>query len=163
MMRDKIYLVLIMSLSVVLTLAADQALGGSRGAAGTKSTSFHTPTHPSVGRSRQLHRGRHTGRARHRGAFWPAVGAFTYGPAFRQPEGPEVDVTEPKSGDTHYTCTYDIPWDWVHRCPPFVGSSDPLSESPAPVITPIVPGCPSETVTVPRGNGKEQTVTIVRC
>src|SRR5664280_784056 len=59
------------------------------------------------------------------------------------------------SGYFHYTYTYDVPWDAVHRYPPVVSPSEP-------VVRPYVPGCPAQTVTVPMGDGKEQTVTIVR-
>jgi len=79
-----------------------------------------------------------------------AAGGFFYGPANG---GPEIAITEPISGGVRYTCTVDIPWDWVHRCPP-------LNREPAfkQRVTPIVPGCPAETVRI-----GERTVTIVRC
>ena len=160
MMRDKIYLALIMSLGVVLTLASGQAFGGSGAAFGAKSASSHSTFHPIVRRSQHLHKGRHTRRAGHTGALWPTVGTFSNTP---ENPAPEVGVTGPRPGESHYTCTLDIPWDWVHRCPPFVGSSQSLPKSFDPVTTPIVPGCPSVTVKVPTGDGKEQTVTIVRC
>jgi hypothetical protein len=65
------------------------------------------------------------------------------------------------SGSDAYTCTLDIPIDWAQRCPP-IRSSEPAF---APLVTPYVrePACPAQTVTVPMSDGKEQTITIVRC
>jgi hypothetical protein len=70
---------------------------------------------------------------------------------------PSVDVTEPTSGNVHYTCTLDNSCDWAHRRLNFY---DPPSE---PVVTPSVPGCSAQHVTVRMDKGKEQTITIVRC
>jgi hypothetical protein len=149
MMCNKISAALIISCSVALTLASNETFGASLAAHGGKSASTHSTFHSSVARSRHHHGGRDTG------AFWPAAGGYYYGPANGEPE---VVVTEPKSDDVRYTCTLDIPWDWVHRCP------NPPEPPPAPVvIMPSVPGCPAQRVTLPMGNGKEQTVTIVRC
>ena len=150
-MAYKVYAAFIASLGVALTLASSESFGRSGAANAGRSASTHSTSHRSVARSLHHHHGRNTG------AFWPAAGGFFYNP----PNGePELDITQPQSGDVHYTCTYDIPWDWAHRCPPFVSSSEPPS---APVVRPYVPGCPAQTVTVPMGDGKEQTVSIVRC
>lgn len=65
--------------------------------------------------------------------------------------------TAPDTG--RYTCTLDIPWDWVHRCPPLGPSRTP----PPPVAVPYSPPCPAQTVTVPGRYGQERTVSIVRC
>jgi hypothetical protein len=93
--------------------------------------------------------------------FWPAAAGLYYGPANGKSE---VDVSEPVLAGSRDTCTYDIPWDWVHRCPPFAGSPEPVVAPVAPlVVIPRVTGCPAQTVTVPMGDGKEQTITIVRC
>ncbi len=105
-MMRKMYPAFIMSLSVVLTLASNQAFGGSRATNG----------------------------------------------------GLNVDVDRPISRDTPFACTYDVPWDWVHRCPPFVSPLDP----PSPPVV-LRPGCLTQSVTVPGADGKDQTVTIVRC
>jgi hypothetical protein len=149
-MAYKMYAAFIASLGVALTLASSESFGRSGAASGGKSALTHSTSHPSIARS-QHHHGRNTG------AFWSAAGGFFYNP----PTGePKVDVTQPQSGDVHYKCTYDIPWDWAHRCPPFVSPSEPSS---APVVRPYVSGCPAQTVTVPMGDGKEQTVSIVRC
>jgi len=84
------------------------------------------------------------------GAFWPADEGFYYGPSNGEPIG---DGAQPTSGDVHYTYTYDVPWDWAHRYPPAVTPSD----------RPYVPSCPSEAVTVPGRDGREQTVNVMRC
>jgi hypothetical protein len=149
-MTYKMYAAFIASLGVALTLTSNGTFGASSAMRGGKSASTHSTSHPSVARSPHQRRGRHSG------AYWPTAGGFFYG----QTNGePEINVTEPTPGNTRYTCTLDIPWDWVHRCPPFENPSPP----PAPVFIPSVPGCPAHTTTVMMGNGKEQTVTIVRC
>jgi hypothetical protein len=53
------------------------------------------------------------------GGFWPAgVGVF-YG-APNVIDEPVVQAPPPKtSDDLRFTCVYDIPWDYVHRCPQF--------------------------------------------
>ena len=150
-MAYKMYAVFIASLGVALTLASSGPFGRSGAANAGRPASTHSTSHRSVARSLRHHHGLNTG------AFWPAAGGFFYNP----PNGePTVDFPQPQSGDVHYMCTYDIPWDWAHRCPPIVGSSEPPS---AQVVRPYVPACPAQTVTVPTGDGKEQTVNIVRC
>ena len=79
--------------------------------------------------------------------FWPGDSSF-YGPSNGEPI---LDGTQGASRDIHYT--YDVPWDWAHRYPPAVAPSD----------RPYVPGCGSETVTVPGHDGEERTVNVVRC
>jgi hypothetical protein len=154
MMCNKMYAALIMFFSAALTIASNQAFGET-----------HLTFHPTVTLSLDHHGGRHTGahhrgrhtRAHHRGRnIGTAVGGFFYGPANAEPE---VVVTEPQlSGETPYTCSLDIPWDFVHRCP-----SPPEPASGPNIIPSVTPGCPAQHVTIPMGDGKEQTVTIVRC
>ena len=81
--------------------------------------------------------------------FWPGDGFFN------EPSNgePIAGAAPPISGDTHYTYTYDVPWDWAHRYPPAVTTSD----------RPYVPSCGAETVTVPGRDGGERTVNVVRC
>ena len=135
----------IASLSVVaLMLAANETFAGSGAALRGGFTSTHSISHPSVAQSLRHHRRNNVGTLR------PAVGGFFYGPSNGEPM---VDVTQPISGDIHYTYTYDVPWDWAHRYPPAVTPSE----------RPYVPSCPAETVTVPGHDGKEQTVSIMRC
>jgi hypothetical protein len=85
-----------------------------------------------------------------------AAGIFFHGPANGQPG---VVVRAPLSAHADYTCTLNIPWDWPHRCPP-LSPPEPTSDL---VIRPNVPDCPAQTVKVPMADGKEHTVTIVRC
>ena len=130
---------LIASLSAVaLMLAANEtfARGGS--------ASTHSISRPSAARSFRHH---HRDNA---GAFWPGVGDYSDGPSNGEPM---AGVAQPMSGDIHATCTYDIPWDWAHRCPPAVAPSD----------RPYAPSCLAETVTVPGYGGAEHTVSITRC
>jgi hypothetical protein len=87
--------------------------------------------------------------------FGASLGGYYYGSAN---SGPDVVIKEQKIYDDHYTCTLDMPWDWVHRCP------SPSERPPTPVVAvPSVPGCAAQRVTVPMGDGKEQTVIINRC
>lgn len=84
-----------------------------------------------------------------------AVRGFSSGAAN---DGLGVVVAEPLSSDARNTCTLDIPWDWAHRCPPLSSHS-----APEPVIKPFVLGCPTQTVKISTADGKQRTVTIVRC
>jgi hypothetical protein len=84
------------------------------------------------------------------GNFWPGFGDYSNGPYGE----PAIGGTQPVSGEIRNTCTYDIPWDWVHRCPPAI----------APSERPYAPSCPEETLTFPGGYyGTEKTVNIIRC
>ena len=99
---------LIASLSVVaFVLAASETFADPAVVRGGVFAPPHPTSHPSVGRS--LHHRRGTG------GIWPTAGGFFYGPS---DDEPMVDARQPKtSDDIRYTCTYDIPWDYVHRCP----------------------------------------------
>ena len=133
----------IASLSVVaLMLAANETFARSGGAPRGAVASTHPIFRPSVAQSLRHHRRNNVGN------FWP--GGFFYGPSNGEPL---VDVTPPASNDVRYTYTYDVPWDWAHRYPPAVIPSD----------RPYVPSCPAENVTVPGRDGKERTVSIMRC
>ena len=103
---------LIASLSVVaLVLAASEALADP-GVAHGAGVAPQRPAFPSFPRSHHHHpRG---------GGFWPAGGGVLYGLPSDTVEQPVVAAPEPKrSDDLRYTCVYDIPWDYVHRCPQF--------------------------------------------
>jgi len=144
------------SLGVVLTLASRQAIGqaGVLHGAVSHSAARHSPFHPSVIRSH------HRNNLRNRGAFFPANGGFFFGSSNGQPN---VEVAQPMgaiSGDFHYTYKQDFPWDWAHRYPPSLFASP--AEPPAPPVA-LRPGCPAQTVTVPGADGKDQTITMVRC
>src|SRR4051794_8570461 len=140
-MTYKIYGALIASLSAALILATSEA--SARTAAGARNAVARPIARPLAVHSLRHHRGRNL--------FWPGVDGTYYGPDGRA-------VTEgyppaPGSNDVRYTYTYDVPWDWAHRFPPNVAPSD----------RPYVSSCPEETVTVPRRNGEDQTISIMRC
>jgi hypothetical protein len=133
----------IASLGAVALLLAASETSARSGAGARGGFSTHSTSHRSVAQSLRHHRRNNAG------IVWPAVGGFFYGPSNGEPM---VDVTQP-SGDLHYTYTYDVPWDWAHRYLPAVTPSERA----------YVPGCPAETVTVPGHDGKEQSVSIMRC
>jgi hypothetical protein len=85
--------------------------------------------------------------------FWPGTGGFFLGGSAAEVA---ADHTQPISGDFHYTYTYDVPWDAVHRYP------NPVMPTVS-VVRPYSPGCPAQSVAVPMADGKEQTINIVRC
>ena len=104
---------LIASLSVVaLVLAASEGSADPGVAHGAAGVAPQRPAFPSFPRSHHHHpRG---------GGFWPAGGGVLYGLPSDTVEQPVVAAPEPKrSDDLRYTCVYDIPWDYVHRCPQF--------------------------------------------
>lgn len=83
-------------------------------------------------------------------------------PLVASPPAVTVGVAQPISGgDTNFTYSLDVPWDWAHRYPPgfFAGAA----EAPAPALVVHAPGCRTQDVTVGSDNGKQQTMTIVRC
>jgi hypothetical protein len=152
----KVYAAFTMSIGVALTLASNQAFGGSGAAHGVVSASTHPTFRPSVARLSHHHR--------NAGNFWnffPGAGGFLWDSSYGQPG---VDATPPVSGpisnDVTYTYKYDVPWDWAHRYPPGYFGGPPAPHSP-PVA--YVPGCSTQTVTVPGTDGKDQTVNMVRC
>jgi hypothetical protein len=144
-MTRKMYGALIASLSVAaLLLAANETFAGSGAARGGGFASTHSIAHPRAAQSFRHHRRNNAG------IVWPAEEGFYYGPSNGEPM---VDVTPPTSGDVHYTHTYDVPWDWAHRFPPAVTPSERQ----------YVPSCPTENVTVLGRDGREQTVSVMRC
>ena len=153
-MMYRVFAALTMSLGVALTLASNQALGGS--AHGVVSASTHPNFRPSVARLS------HHRNVRNFGNFFPGFGGFYWDPSYGQPS---VDVTPPVSGpasnDINYTYKYDVPWDWAHRFPPGYFGGPPAPSHSPPVA--YVPGCSTQTVTVPGADGKDQTVNMVRC
>ena len=137
------YGALIASVGVVaLMLAANDTFARSGAAHRGGGASTHSISHPRIAQSFGHHRRNNVG------ILWPAEGGFFYGPSngFYGPSngGPMPDVA---------TYTSDVPWDWAHRYPPVVIPSE----------RPYVPSCPAEAVTVPGREGKEQTVSVMRC
>ena len=116
-MTHRMHGTLIASLSVVaLVLAASETFADSGVAIvrGGVSAPQHPTSQSPVGRSQHHHRGI--------GAFWPTAGGVFYGPSNDEPM---VDARPPKtSDDIRFTCVYDIPWDYVHRCPQPVAPRD---------------------------------------
>jgi len=142
-MRSRLYNALIASVAFCpVLLAADETFAGS-GAVAVRGPGVNPPrsiSHSAITRSI-----RHHGR-NHRSA----VGGYFYGPI----NGDAVqDFSQPASGNTHYTYTYDLPWDWVHKFPPSV----------VPAERPYVPSCSTETLSVGKRDGSEQTVNVTRC
>jgi hypothetical protein len=137
-MTNKMQKALIASVgAVALMFATSETFARSGGAQGA-----------GVAASRAI-AGGHAFRQHRRNFIGPAVGGYYYG----ADGAPIMDAAPPPvSNDVHYTYTYDVPWDWAHRFPPNVVPSD----------RPYVPGCGSETVTVPGRNG-DQTINITRC
>jgi hypothetical protein len=138
---------LIASLSgLALLLATGETFAAGPGAGHGGAFTAHPAFRPGTGRTFGHHRGRNVG------AFWPGWGDGYYGST---PAEPGVDAAAPASGDVHYTYTYDVPWDQVHRFPPNVVPSD----------RPYVQECTTQTVTVPRHGGSDQTadINIMRC
>jgi hypothetical protein len=140
----------IASLSVAFILTSNQAFGQSGGVLAA-SPPHHHNFFPHQHRIFPHHHNR-----RNLGTFFPAVGGF-FGEPFNSQPNLNLDVRQTIT-DGIYTCTYDIPWDWVHRCPPIV---NPPVPPPSPVA--FRPGCTGQTVTVPGSDGKDQTITMLRC
>src|SRR6478672_7123940 len=83
------------------------------GGAAPPPPTIHSPGH-SPGRSLHHHRGPR--------GFFPTTWGYFDGPSYNEPM---VDVRRPRtSDDLRYTCVYDIPWDYVHRCPQVVAPRD---------------------------------------
>jgi hypothetical protein len=95
---------------VVLVLAASEALADP-GAAHGAGVAPSRPAFPSFPRSMHHHH--------HRGSFFPATGGVFYGLPDTVDEPVAVAPPLKTSDDLRYTCVYDIPWDYVHRCPQF--------------------------------------------
>jgi hypothetical protein len=106
------------SLSLVaLVLGANATFadpGAARGAGFAPGGAGFAPGRPGFPAfPRSLH---HQGRA---GSFWPAGGGVFYGLSDEINE-PTPIIPPPKmSDDIRYTCVFDIPWDYVHRCPQY--------------------------------------------
>src|SRR5471030_1232042 len=60
----------------------------------------------------------------HRGIVgFPTAADYFYGQSYD--DEPVIDAIPPRASDSvHYTCTLDIPWDYVHRCPQPVAPRD---------------------------------------
>jgi hypothetical protein len=134
--------------AVTLLLAANAAVARSGAAvhAGFAPVHSHGASRPAIAHALK-HRRRNDNGV---GGFWPGWGDdYSYGPTGE----PLLDNSGSAVPDLRATCTYDIPWDWVHRCPPAVVPSERA----------YAPSCSNEAVTVPGSDGKESTVNVTRC
>lgn len=147
-MINKAYAVVILSLGA--TLATSHVFGGPATAPAVAPA--HSTAHPLVTRSPTHHRG-------HVGNFFPATGGLIWN---SQPAEETIvpPASLPLSADINTTFKYDVPWDWAHRYPPGFFGTPPASRAPS---VSYAPGCPAQTLTVPGADGKDQTVTVVRC
>ena len=138
-MMSKVSWALVAFLSAAALMLATSDTSARTGAAGRGGIASHA----FFARHHHLHR--------NDGAFWPGVGDF--GNTAPTDGGPYAAVTPPTYDGPRYTCSYDMPWDWAHRCPPAV----------APSAKPYAPSCPTEVMKFPGRDGTEQTVNITRC
>lgn len=129
--------------AVTLLLAGSQAFARSGAAAHAGFAPAHSTSRPAVAHALRHHRRNGDG------DFWSGWGDYSYGPTTE----PGPDLSGSASPDIRAICTYDIPWDWVHRCPPAV----------APTARAYAPSCSNEAVTVPGRDGKESTINVTRC
>ena len=151
-MKHRIYATaFIASLGVALALAPNESFGKSGVASGGKSASRHSASHSSTMRSGvranfsslRDHHQRNVG-----WAPWPTAGGFYGINQSSLPSNVESYVDPTRSISQYITYTYDVPWDAVHRYPR---------------VYEYASGCRSQTESVPRGDGKKQSVNIVRC
>lgn len=99
---------LIASLSAAaLVLAAGETFANPAGAHGPGAA----PARPAFPTFRSMHPHHHRGTG-----FYPGVGYY-YGAPSTIDEPVAVAPPPKQSDDLRYTCVYDIPWDYVHRCP----------------------------------------------
>lgn len=145
-MMYRVFGALIASIGAVALLLAADAASARSGA--TAHASFapihsHSASRPAIAHAFRHHRKNGVD------GFWPGWGDYSYGPIGE----PEPDLSGAASPDLRATCTYDIPWDWVHRCPPAVTPSQRA----------YAPSCSNEAVTVPGRDGNESTVNVTRC
>jgi hypothetical protein len=110
---------LIASLSAVaLVLAAGETSAnqaGARGPGAAPGGPGAASARPAFPTFRSMHHHRHRGGD----GFYPGVGGVFYGLPSEVAQ-PVVEAPPLKqSDDLRYTCVYDIPWDYVHRCPQF--------------------------------------------
>ena len=158
-MTNKAYMVFVTSLSVTIALASHQAFGGGQ------QQHLVEALLPPI-RCSSINRAIAASQwTKHRSFLlllsFLLAGGWFWSPSGQSNSQPNVDVRQIITGGPSYTCTLDIPGDWAHRCPPSLFASPP--EPPPPPPVPYELGCPAQAVTVPGGDGKDQTIKIVRC
>lgn len=147
-MKYRVSGALVASIGAVTLLLAGNAAFARSGAtahAGFAPAHSHPASRPAIAHALGHHRRNGNGID----GFWPGWGDYSYGPTGE----PAPDNSGSAVPDLRATCTYDIPWDWVHRCPPAVAPSDRA----------YAPSCSNEPVTVPGRDGQESTVNVTRC
>jgi hypothetical protein len=112
---------LIASLSALaLVLAAGETSANPAGARGPAAAPIGpgvAPARPAFPAFRSGHHHHHHLRG---GGFYPGGPGVFYGlPADVEQPVVEAPPILKQSDDIRYTCVYDIPWDYVHRCPQF--------------------------------------------
>ena len=159
-MMYKVSAAFIMSISVALALASNQAFGQSGAALGGRAASVST-FQPLATRS--LHHLNRRNMLHHlnRRNIQPFFnGGFCCEPLNGLP-GVDLAPAPAMTGDFHYTFKNEVPWDWAHSLPPnFFGAAP--ADSPAPGVS-YAPGCRTQTVTAPGADGKDQTINMLRC
>jgi hypothetical protein len=144
-------------------LASDVAAGGHRAAIGAGA--LHAPVGKTVARAQTSHAFRGAARLHHRHSGLPLTGWWTngwYGGTY-----PSNDAMLHNG----FASAYDRPAfaDTVPSYPPVYSGGPYLASYAAPParrpLDVIVyrPGCSSETQTVPWSDGKDRTITMVRC
>jgi len=99
--------------TVALGLAAGEAFANPVGAAPAGPAA--APARPAFPAFRSMQHHNH-----HRGGFFPGGPGVFYGlPADVDQPVVEAPPIIKQSDDLRFTCVYDIPWDYVHRCPQF--------------------------------------------
>ena len=130
--------------AIALILISNPASGETGHALRGAFASMRPASHPFVAHGFRHHR---------RNTFVPGFVDGYYGPDIGYgPDGGPIAGVTPPSGDVHYSYTYDVPWDWVHRYPPS------LTETGRPYVS----SCTAEAVVVP-GRGGDQTINVIRC
>ena len=109
---------LIASLSVVALVLAGSETFADPGAVRGGGMAPQRPAFPQApGRSMNHHQHDHRGV----GGFWPGAGGVFYGLPNETYEPAVMAPPLKLSDDLRFTCVYEIPWDYVHRCPQFNG------------------------------------------
>ena len=157
-MMYKVSAAFIMSISVVLALASNQAFGQSGAVQAGRAASVQT-FQPLVTRS--LHHNRRNMLHHNRRNMQPFFNGGFCCESLNGLPGVDLAPAPAMRGDFHYTFKNEVPWDWAHSLPPnFFGAAP--ADSPAPEVS-YVPGCRTQTVTAPGTDGKDQTINMLRC
>jgi hypothetical protein len=103
--------------AIALVLAAGESFANPPMAAPAPAAA---PSGPGVAPSRPGFPAFGAGHHHHRGfggGFYPGGGYYFGSAAADEPVAPAPPLKQ--SDDLRFTCVYDIPWDYVHRCPQY--------------------------------------------